>query len=56
MDNSYFKRMRLKIVDAFKKGISKQLSELEKKLIQNLKSSVEIESLKRTKQILEMKG
>lgn len=56
MDNSYFKRMRLKIVEAFTKDISKQLSGLEKKLIQDLKSCVEIEILKRTKQIVEMKG
>lgn len=48
--------MRLKIVEAFKKDVSKQPSGLEKKLIQDLKSCVEIAMLKRTKQILEMKG
>lgn len=42
---------KVKNSGSIQKGISKQLSGLEKKLIQNLKSSVEIESLKRTKQI-----
>lgn len=35
-ENSSFKRMRLKIVEALKKDISKQLSGLEKNLTQDL--------------------